>query len=216
MGRVLVAFEHSGVVRRAFSRRGHDVWSVDLLPADDAANTHIVGDARDHFDRGWDLIVVAHPPCTRLCNSGVRWLTRPPAGRTVEDVWAELEDGVALFTAALQAPAPRVVIENPVMHRHARERIPGAPRASQWIQPWWFGDPHFKRTGLWLRGVPKLVPTNRLTPPARGTAEHKAWSKIHRASPGPDRWRLRSLTPPGLADAMADQWGGLLDAQEAA
>lgn len=207
--RILVGCETSGVVRRAFAARGHDVWSVDLLPAEDGSNRHIIGDIRDHLDDGWDMLAVMHPPCTRLCNSGVRWLTMPPPGRTLEDMWAELDEGAALFSACWNAPIPRVCVENPVMHRHARERIKGWVKP-QTVQPWWFGDPAFKATGLYLRGLPHLMPSNKLTPPRPGTADHKAWSRVHRVSPGPNRWRDRSRTYEGIACAMAAQWSHLV------
>ena len=118
--RILIGCETSGMVRRAFAARGWDAWSCDLLPADDATNRHIIGDVRDHLEDGWDMLAVMHPPCTRLCNSGVRWLHRPPSGRTREEMWAELEEACALFAACWAAPVGHVVVENPVMHRHAR------------------------------------------------------------------------------------------------
>lgn len=208
--RILVGCETSGVVRRAFATLGHDVWSCDLLPADDQTNRHMICDIRDVLNDGWDLLAVMHPPCTRLCNSGVRWLHKPPKGRTRDAMWDELADGAALFSDCWNAPIDRVCVENPVMHRHARERILNW-QAPQTVQPWWFGDPAFKATGLYLRGLPDLEPTDRLTPPAAGTDAHKAWSQVHRASPGPDRWKLRSQTYPGLAAAMAAQWGGQVD-----
>lgn len=209
--RVLIGCETSGVVRRAFAARGHDAWSCDLLPAEDGSNRHLICDVRDVLMDGWDLLMVAHPPCTRLCNSGVRWLHTPPPGRTKAEMWAELDAGAELFRACWDAPIERVALENPVMHRHARERIPGIPRP-QTVQPWWFGEPFFKATGLYLRGLPPLVATARLEPPARGTPAHKAWSAIHRAPPGPDRWRFRSRTFAGIAEAMAEQWGGWAEA----
>lgn len=206
--RVLIGCETSGVVRRAFAARGHDAWSCDLLPSEDRSNKHIIGDVRDHLDDGWDLLAVFHPTCTRLCNSGVRWLSVPPPGRTRDEMWAELDEGAALFSACWNAPVERIACENPVMHKHAKARIRNYRPAAQTVQPWWFGDPAFKATGLYLKGLPLLVATNRLTPPRKGTPEHKAWSAVHRASPGPDRWRQRSRTFPGIANAMADQWGG--------
>lgn len=206
--RVLIACEESGVMRRAFAARGHDAWSCDLQPARDGSNRHIIGDVRDHLGDGWDLLIVAHPPCTRLCNSGVRWLTAPPPGKTSAQMWGELDAGVDLFTACWQAPVPRVAVENPVMHKHARQRLPADLARPQIVQPWWFGDPAFKATGFYLRGLPPLAPTNRLTPPKPGTDEHKRWSAIHRASPGPDRAKFRSTTFPGIANAAAEQWGG--------
>lgn len=175
----------------------------------DRSNKHIIGDIRDVLDDGWDMLFVAHPPCTRLCSSGVRWLTAPPRGRTLESMWQELDEAADLFNACWHAPCPRVAVENPVMHKHARARIRDW-RKPQTVQPWWFGEPFFKATGLYLRGVPPLEPTNRLTPPKPGSPEHKAWSAIHRAPPGSDRARFRSRTFEGVASAMADQWGDAL------
>lgn len=213
--RALVACETSGVVRRALAAVGVDAWSCDLSPAEDGSNRHMRCDVRDVMGDGWDLLVVAHPPCTRLCNSGVRWLHQPPRGRTRAEMWAELDEGAALFSALWNAPVERLAVENPVMHRHARERIAGYQRQTQTVQPWWFGEPAFKATGLYLRGLPPLVASNPLTPPAPGTPDHKAWSVIHRCPPGPDRSRIRSRTFVGVAAAMADQWGRpLVEAEE--
>ena len=214
--RVLIGCETSGVVRRAFLDQGHDAWSCDLLPADDRSNRHMQCDVRDVFGMGWDLLAVMHPPCTRLCNSGVRWLSKPPKGRSLADMWTDLDEGAALFSACWNAPIPRVAVENPVMHHHAKERIKNYQPAAQHVQPWWFGDAAFKSTGLYLRGLPPLEPTNRLTPPEKGSEEHKRWSAIHRASPGPDRWKQRSKTFPGIAAAMAEQWGSWAMKQEQA
>jgi hypothetical protein len=207
--RILIGCETSGVVRRAFAARGHDVWSCDLEPAEDRSNRHIICDVRDLLHDGWDMLAVFHPPCTRLCNSGVRWLHTPPPGRTVDDLWAELDAGAELFSAVWNAPIPRIAVENPVMHKHAKTRIMNYHPPAQIVQPWWFGEPTFKATGLYLKGLPPLVATNRLTPPrkAMDPETHAAWSMIHRASPGKDRARLRSRTFQGIADAMADQWG---------
>lgn len=207
--RVLVACEYSGVVRRAFAARGHDAWSCDLLPAEDGSNQHLIGDARQYLDEGWDLLMVAHPPCTRLCKSGVRWLHAPPRGRTLPEMWADLEAAAALFSDFWNASIPRICVENPQMHRHARVRIVNYMPPAQYVQPWWFGEPQFKGTGLYLRGLPPLKPTAPLTPPASGTAEHRAWSKVHRAPPGPNRWKDRSRFFPSIAAAMAEQWGDL-------
>lgn len=201
MGRVLVACEFSGVVRRAFAARGHDAWSCDLLPAEDGSNKHIVGDARDHLDDGWDLLMVAHPPCTRLCNSGVRWLTKPPAGKTLNQMWRELDEAAALFSAFWNAPIERVCIENPVMHKHAKARIIDYQPPAQSVQPWQFGHGEVKRTCFWLRGLPPLTPTNIVD------GRH---ARVHRMPPSPDRWKERSRFFPGIAAAMADQWGSLL------
>lgn len=227
--RVLVGCETSGRVRRAFADLGHDVWSCDLLPADDRSNRHITGDVRDVLGDGWDLAIM-HPPCTRLCNSGVRWLDLPVQKNAPDEctpaeksAWSTLsiperrvimrrllDEGAALFSACWNAPIPRLAVENPVMHRHAVKRIENYERQAQTVQPWWFGEPAFKATGLYLRGLPPLVATNRLVPPRSGTPEHRKWSWVHRAPPSADRWKLRSATFPGIADAMARQWGSAL------
>ncbi|MFT2213095.1 hypothetical protein ACLJYM_14525 [Rhizobium giardinii] len=206
--RVLIGCETSGRMRRAFTDLGHDAWSCDLLPADDGSNRHIVCDVRELLTDGWDLLAVMHPPCTRLCNSGVRWLTKPPAGKTHAQMWADLAEGAALFSDCWNAPVERVAVENPVMHRHAKERIRNYQPPAQTVQPWWFGDPAFKATSFYLRNLPPLTATNRLTPPAVGTDEHKRWSAVHRAPPSADRWKIRSETFPGMAAAAAAQWGG--------
>lgn len=216
--RVLIGCESSGVMRRAFLALGHDAWSCDLLPAEDGSNRHIRGDLRNHLGDGWDLLAVMHPPCTRLCNSGVRWLSSPPPGRTLASMWSELDEAVEFFSACWRAEIPRVAVENPIMHRHARERMPADLPKPQIIQPWQFGEPFFKATGFYLRGLSKLTPTAVLTPPAPGTPEHRQWSAIHRAPQSRDRWKIRSRTFVGVAEACAMQWGGIAteDASEAA
>lgn len=225
MARVLVACEFSGTVRRAFAARGHDAWSCDLLPSEDRSNHHIVGDVREYLDLDWDLLIVAHPPCTRLCRSGRRWLSGPgnmtppkqlPRGRTWESMKAEFEDGLDLFIACWRAPVARVAIENPEMHDLARARMPADLPRPQMVQPFWFGHPEYKATGLYLRGLPPLMETDRLPEPEKGTDEWKAWHRVWRMPPGVDRGKERSRFFPGVAAAMADQWGGLVDAQVAA
>jgi len=207
MGRVLVACEFSGTVRRAFAARGHDAWSCDLLPAEDGSNRHIVGDARDLLGEGWDLLMVAHPPCTRLCNSGVRWLSVPPRGRTREEMLADLEAGAALFSVFWNAPIERICIENPVMHRHAKALIVNYREPSQSVQPWQFGHGEVKRTCFWLKNLPVLTATDIV-------AGREA--RVHRMPPGPDRGKERSRFFAGIATAMAEQWGGLLPGDEVA
>lgn len=209
--RVLIGCERSGVMRRAFLARGFDAWSCDLAPADDASNRHITGNLLDHLDDGWDMLCVMHPPCTILCNSGVRWLYLGGKRANGPDPvrQAELREAAAFYRACReQGNIPRRAIENPVMHG-AAIRLTGRGR-TQFVQPWWFGDPYFKATGFELINLPDLAPTNRLTPPAPGSDDHKAWSMIHRMPPGPDRARLRSETFPGIAEAAADQWGAAL------
>lgn len=196
--RVLVACEFSGTVRDAFLDRGFDAWSCDLLPDDRGSNRHYCGDVRDLLGERWDLLIVAHPPCTRLCNSGVRWLSAPPAGRTLPEMWAELDEGAALFSTLWNADVPHVAVENPVMHRHAKARIVDYQPPAQSVQPWQFGHGETKRTCLWLRNLPALRPTNIVA----GREQ-----RVHRMSPGPDRWRERSRFFPGIAAAMAHQWG---------
>ena len=206
--KVLIGCESSGVVRRAFEALGHDAWSCDILPSDDGNNRHIRGDIRDVMYDGWDLMAVFHPPCTRLCNSGVRWLKTPPPGRSLESMWSELDEGASLFSDMWNAPIQRIAVENPVMHKYAKARIKNYQPPAQHVQPWWFGDGAFKSTGLYLKGLESLVPTNKLEPPKPGSAMHKQWSHIHMATPGPLRWKVRSKTFQGIADAMASQWGG--------
>lgn len=196
--RVLVGCETSGIVRRAFAARGHDVWSCDLLPAEDGSNRHIRGDVRDVLKDGWDLLAVMHPPCTRLCNSGVRWLYVPPRGKTVEQMQVELREGAALFSDCWNAPIERIAIENPVMHRHAKALIRNYEPPAQSIQPWQFGHGETKRTCFWLKKLPPLTPTNVV----EGREQ-----RVHRMPPSPDRWRERSRFYSGVADAMAEQWG---------
>jgi len=218
--RALIGCETSGRMRRAFAARGWDVWSCDFLPADDGSNKHRICDIRGGIlNEGWDFLAVMHPPCTRLCRAGQRWLYGPgkshpkvlPVGRTWESMLREFDEACALFINCLNAPVPRRMVENPVMHVHAVAAI--NPPRPQVVQPWWFGDPAFKATGLYMVGLPDLVATAPLTVPARGSDEWRAWSKVHRAPPGPDRWKVRSETFPGLAQACADQWGPLIEAE---
>lgn len=204
MARVLIACEFSGIVRRAFTAAGFDTWSCDLLPAEDGSNHHYRGDVRDILLDGWDLLIVAHPPCTRLCNSGVRWLSKPPPGRTHDDMQAELRDGAALFSDLWNAPIPRVAVENPIMHKHAKALIRNYAPPAQTVQPWQFGHGETKATCLWLRNLPALTPTKIVD----GRTQ-----RVARMPPGPDRWKERSRTFDGIAAAMADQWGALLREQ---
>lgn len=188
---ILVACEYSGRVRDALINRGHLAVSYDLLPSD-TPGLHVVGDVRPILQQPWDM-VIAHPPCTRLCNSGVRWLHE-------RDLWKEMEEACDFFLACLNANAPRVAVENPVMHRYARERIGRGPDFT--VQPWQFGDPAKKRTCFWTRGLPPLQPTSDMT-----AADAKP--DCHMASPGPDRWKIRSTTYPGIATAIAEQWASV-------
>ena len=205
--KVLIACETSGTVRNAFLDRGHDAWSCDVLPPDDSTNRHIQDDVLEVLKmESWDMLMVAHPPCTRLCNSGVRWLHKAPPGKTLSEMWEQLDQGAELFSKLWNADVPRVAIENPVMHKHAKARIKNFEPFTQSIQPYEFAesieaeDNISKRTCLWLRNLPPLIKTGTLT---RETARHD----IHNASPGKDRWKVRSKFHKGIAEAMADQWG---------
>jgi hypothetical protein len=210
--RVLVACEFSGTVRNAFLARGHDAWSCDLLPSEDGSNRHIRGDATELLGDGWDLLMVAHPPCTRLCNSGICWLTHAPKGKSLDTVWRELDEAAELFSTFWNAPIERIAIENPVMHRHARARIRNYAGPQQSIQPWQFGDEAQKRVCLWLKNLPELQPTKELKlPPPRYCVRKtgpRAGSRynyyFHQGKSGHERSRFF----PGIAEAMADQWGG--------
>ena len=205
--KVLIACETSGTVRNAFLDRGHDAWSCDVLPSDDLTNRHIQDDVLEVLKmESWDMLMVAHPPCTRLCNSGVRWLHKAPPGKTLAEMWEQLDQGAELFSKLWNADVPRVAIENPVMHKYAKSRIKNFEPFTQSVQPYEFAesidaeDNISKRTCLWLRNLPPLIKTGTLT---RETARHD----IHNASPGKDRWKVRSKFHKGIAEAMADQWG---------
>lgn len=182
--RVLVACEYSGTVRDAFIRAGHDAWSCDLLPTE-SPGPHYQCDALEVLNMGWDLMI-AHPPCTHLAVSGARWF------KDKKDEQALALDFVRLL---LQAPIHRIAIENPISVISTRIRKP-----DQIIQPWQFGHGETKATCLWLYNLPLLQATN--------IVEGRE-AKVHRMPPGPDRWKLRSKTYIGIAQAMADQWGKL-------
>jgi hypothetical protein len=162
-----------------------------LEPADDGSEHHYQQDALQViYQHPWDLLI-AHPPCTYLCNSGVRWLhTRP-------ERWAELDKACAFFLALWNAPCDRVAIENPVMHKHARERI-GLGRPTFTLQPYEHGEPETKRTCFWTRGLPAIAPSNIV--PCTS-------ARVHRMAPGPNRQQERSRTLEGVAKALAMQWG---------
>jgi hypothetical protein len=187
--RVLVACEFSGVVRDAFLAAGHDAVSCDLLPCE-RPGPHAQGDARKVVRAQWDL-VIAHPPCTYLCNSGVRWLSTEP-GR-----YDKMLRAVEFFFAMYNANSSCVAVENPIMHGYASERLPSY---TQIIHPWQHGHGETKATCLWLRGLPPLQPSN--------TVEGRE-AKMHRLSPSATRWAERSRTYEGIAKAMAAQWGSL-------
>lgn len=196
--------ECSGAIRDAMLARGIDAVSIDIKPTR-KPGPHIQGDALEQMHRRWAGII-AHPVCTVLTNAGAKHLYKGGRKENGKDPqrWADLTKAAAFFNEFKRANAPLIAIENPIPHCHARALI-GAP--SQYVQPWWFGDPAFKATGFWIFGLPPLAATNRLVPPKPGTAEHKRWSFIHRMPPGDDRAEMRSNTFPGIAAAIAEQWG---------
>ena len=191
--RVLVACEYSGIVRDAFIRRGHDAWSCDILDSD-SKGPHIKGDVLNVLGDGWELMI-AHPPCTYLCNSGVRWLERGNNKKR----WKLMEEGADFFKKIIDAPVPKIAVENPVVHGYALKLI--GRDFDQSIQPWEFGHGETKRTCLWLKNLPHLMPTRYVE-----GREHR----IHRLSPGPMRGHERARTLVGIAEAMADQWGSYI------
>jgi hypothetical protein len=217
--RVLIGCETSGIARRAFAEAfpAFDVWSCDLEPAEDRTNRHIRCDIRDGIlHEGWDVLVVMHPPCTRLCRSGRRWMSGPgkwthpkklPEGRTWQSMKDEFELGVDVFTQCWQAPIARKAIENPVMNDLARERMPTNLPAPDITQPHQFGDPTYKATGWYLDNLPPLKATAPLREPQRGSDEWKRWNRIHRMARTPDRARLRSRSSVKMMTAAAIQWG---------
>ncbi|MFA6240405.1 MAG: hypothetical protein WC655_05730 [Candidatus Hydrogenedentales bacterium] len=209
--RVLIGCEVSGVVRRAFRALGHDAWSCDLLPAADGSPFHIVADhdlhlldiAADWRGKRWNLGIF-HPPCTRLCNSGVLRLYKgsKKAGGLDPDKLAEMREAACFWAACWNAPIASVCCENPVPHYHA-----GLPPWTQTVQPWQFGEPESKRTCLWLRGLPVLVPTRVLEFPACGHWRNQCFGGQNKLGPSPTRAADRARTYEGIATAMAVQWG---------
>lgn len=179
--KVLIACEFSGVVREAFRKRGHNAYSCDILDAADGSNFHIKDDVLNRL-YGWDLII-AHPPCTRLCVSGARWFGKFPK---------EQHEAIVFFRRLAEAPAYRIAIENPIgiMSTHYR-------KPDQIIQPWQFGHGETKATCLWLKNLPLLKSTN--------IVEGRE-ARIHKMPPSADRGKLRSITYQGIAHAMAEQW----------
>ena len=211
--RVLVGCECSGVVRRAFRALGHDAWSCDLKPAEDDSPFHVQGDVLAILREGWDLGIM-HPVCKFLANSGAKHLylgMKKENGRN-EERWAAMEQGAEFYLALWQAPIGKLAVENPIWHRAAAEyiqrhaRIPH-PVKRQFVQPWMFGHLEVKATGLALRGLPPLVPTNNVRAETYALPYGER-AKVHYESPGPEREANRSRTKPGLGDAMAAQWGG--------
>lgn len=196
MLKVLVACEYSGRVRDAFTKMGHFAMSCDLLPTD-APGLHYQGDVIDVLDQGWDLMI-AHPPCTYLAVSGMHWTTRGLRNPKLT------EDALDFVQRLMNAPVERIAIENPISVISSRIRKP-----DQIIQPWWFGHDASKKTCLWLKNLPPLQPTDMLPGDAKTRRGNQTESGQNKLPPSKDRWKIRSKTYQGIADAMAAQWGVL-------
>ena len=179
--KVLVACEYSGTVRDAFAAKGHDAWSCDVIPSDKPGN-HYQCDIKKVLSNQWDLLI-AFPPCTQLCSSGARWWKQKQQ---------EQADAIQFVKNLWNFPINKIAIEKPIGILSTVWQHP-----TQIVQPYWFGDPYPKSTCLWLKNLPPLVPTNTVQP-----TDQRIW----RCPPGPNRWKIRSLTPRGLAEAMATQW----------
>lgn len=200
--KVLVACEYSGRVRDAFLKLGHEALSCDLLPTE-VDGPHYQGDVRDVINDGWDLMI-AHPPCTYLAVSGLHWNKR---GVLIDGRPRSVltEESLEFVKFLLNAPVPRIALENPVGAISTRICTP-----TQIIQPWWFGEDASKKTCLWLKDLPPLVPTNVLPGDAKTRRANQTPSGQNKLGPSKDRWKERSRTYQGIADAMASQWGGLV------
>lgn len=183
--KVLVACEFSGVVRRAFRDLGHNAWSCDLLPSEDNSLWHLQRSVLNVLDEDWDLMI-AHPPCTHLAVSGARWF---------KEKAKEQAEALDFVSALLDAPIERIALENPISVISSKIRKP-----TQIIHPWMFGHGEVKATCLWLKNLPPLAPTMIVE-----GREPRVW----KMGPSPDRWKERSRTLPGIAAAMAGQWGGI-------
>lgn len=209
--KILITHEYSGRVRDSFSKLGHNAISCDLLPSE-AHGQHYQGDLFDVIDNGFDFIG-SHPECTYLTNSGVRWLFNKDGSKNIER-WIQLETAVNHFNA-VKLKINTGYLENPIPHKYARDGfysvvtgnwVEGIGKYSQVIQPWQFGHKELKATCLWLIGLPNLKPTKIITPPTDKKSRDE-WAKVHRCPPGPDRWKIRSRTYEGIANAIAEQYG---------
>ena len=194
--RVLVACEYSGVVRDAFIKQGHDAMSCDILPTD-VKGPHYTGDVKDILGDGWDMMI-GHPPCTYLSNSGVCHLHKDVSR------WDRLDEGAAFFKLLWETDIPKIAIENPIMHKYAKGRI-GCGKQSQILQPWMFGHKEKKATCLWLKGLPNLIETDNVKEETDKLPKNQQ-QRLHYLPPSKDRWKLRSTTYKGIAEAMASQW----------
>jgi hypothetical protein len=189
--RILIACEYSGVVRDAFRAKGHDAWSCDLLPCDSDPAYHYQCDVLEILDKGWDLMI-AHPPCTYLASSGLHWNKRRPERAALTN------EALKFIQTLLGAPIPRIALENPIGCISSRIRKP-----DQIIQPWQFGEDASKATCLWLKNLPLLIPTNIIK---KDRYANQTASGQNKLPPSADRWKIRSKTYQGIANAMAEQW----------
>lgn len=207
--RWLIGMCTSGFLREALRAQGHDAWTCDILPAEDDSPFHWQMDVFRCVEMFRPDRALFHPVCQFMANSSAKHLylgmkkeNGPNPAR-----WSKMYEAAEFAKRIDQLNVEKFAWENPVMLKVAQEAI--GRRQDQITQPWHHGDPFFKGTALWLRRFPLLRDTNRLVPPKPGTDEHKAWSAVHRASPGPNRWKERSRSFPGMMHAMADQWGVL-------
>lgn len=203
--RVLIWGEFSGIVRDAFLARDHDAMSADFLPSE-KPGPHFQGNGFDILGDRWDLLI-AHPPCTYLCNSGAKHLYKGMKKINGPDParWENMRKAAFVFKRLLEAPIEKICIENPIMLGCAKTII--GMDWTQNVQPHWFGHEEIKAICLWLKNLPPLVKTDDVGPPPTNPEWRKDWAVVHRAPPGPDRWKDRSRTYTGLATAMAEQWG---------
>lgn len=200
--RILVACEESQAVTKELRKLGHKAYSCDLLPCSGGhPEWHLQQDVREVLRQSWDMII-AHPPCTYLANSGVCWLVgnRAKPGR-----WDQLRAGAEFFRLFLDHPCPRIAIENPIMHKYAKELVGRAQ--DQVVQPYHFGHPERKATCFWLKGLPPLRKTDDVEEEMKKLPPNIA-QRLHYLPPSPDRAILRSKTFPGIAKAIAEQWAG--------
>jgi site-specific DNA-cytosine methylase len=200
--KVLVACEFSGVVREAFKAKGHDAWSCDILPTE-IPGQHIQDDVLNHLDDGWDLMI-AHPPCTYLTTSGNKWF-KPEFKDRFPTREKDRKNAIDFFLSLANANIPKIAIENPVGIMSTVWRKP-----DQYIHPYYFGDPHSKKTGLWLKGLLPLVPTNVVEPKFyvyKDGRRDPMWHVESLKMPPLERMKYRSKTFQGIAKAMAEQWG---------
>jgi len=198
--KILIACEESQAVCIAFREQGHEAYSCDIIPTSgNHPEWHIQDDVLNHLNDGWDLMI-AHPPCTYLSNSGVCWLYQDPFR------WGFLDDGAEFFKKLLDAPIERIAIENPIPHKYATERI--GSTYNQIIQPWMFGHAESKATCLWLKNLPKLKETDNVKEEWKKLPKNEG-QRLHCLPPGPERAKLRSKTFSGIAAAMSLQWGNI-------